>query len=105
MNIYYRGEGGSARGFAEEMIASGIVRAIRDEPGNLGYEYFFSMDEPETVLLIDRWESQKALDAHHDSPMMQKIIELREKYDVHMEVQRFIPDEESPSSDSTFTRK
>ena len=55
VNIYYTGKNGAARTFAEEMIRSGVVSAIRAEEGNLRYEYFFPMEDPETVLLIDRW--------------------------------------------------
>lgn len=42
------------------------------------YEYFFPMDDPETVLLIDRWKDQEALDIHHKSEMMNEIAVLRE---------------------------
>jgi len=93
INIYYTGKNGNARKFAQEMIASGIVKDIREEQGNLRYEYFFPMEDEETVLLIDSWENQQALDIHHASPMMQKIIELREKYDLHMKVERYILEE------------
>ena len=58
------------------MICSGIVDEIRREEGNLRYEYFFPMNDAETVLLIDSWENQQALDIHHKSPIMQKIIGL-----------------------------
>lgn len=37
VNIYYTGVNGSARKFAEEMIASGTVDAIRKEKGNIRY--------------------------------------------------------------------
>ena len=40
INIYYSGTNGGAREFAKEMIASGIVEAIRAEKGNSRYEYF-----------------------------------------------------------------
>lgn len=93
INIYYHGENGSARKFAEEMTKSGIVDAIRAENGNLRYEYFLPMDKPETVLLIDSWTDQAALDVHHKSEMMSKIAELREKYDLHMKVEQYISDE------------
>ncbi len=89
VNIYYTGENGNARKFAEEMRSSGLVEKIRAEAGNLRYEYFFPMDDPETVLLIDAWESQEALDLHHRSPMMAEIARLREKYRLKMRVQRF----------------
>ena len=41
VNIYYSGENGSARKFAKEMISSGTVDAIRNEAGNIRYDYFF----------------------------------------------------------------
>ncbi len=41
IHIYYSGENGATRKFAEEMTAQGIVADIRAEKGNLGYEYFF----------------------------------------------------------------
>ncbi len=105
VNIYYTGRGNSARAFAEEMIRSGTVAAIRAEAGNRRYEYFFPMDDPETVLLIDQWDSQAAIDAHHASPMMARIAALREKYDLHMKVQRFVSDDAGlPEKDRKFIR-
>ena len=90
INIYYTGENGNARKFAEEMVKTGVVDRVRAEKGNLRYNYFFPMDDPETVLLIDRWESEEALDEHHKSPMMKEIADLREKYHLHMRVEQFI---------------
>lgn len=106
VNIYYRGANGSAKKFAEEMVASGAVQAIRSEEGNLRYEYFFPMEDGETVLLIDSWRDQRSLDLHHASPMMAKIMELREKYDLHMQVERYVSDAAGPSTaDQTFIRQ
>ena len=68
VNLYYTGKNGAARAFAEEMVNSGVVSAIRAEEGNLRYEYFFPMEDPESVLLIDQWRDQAAIDAHHASP-------------------------------------
>ena len=89
VNLYYKGENGNARRFAEEMEASGIADAIRAEKGNLRYQYFQPLNDPETILLIDSWTDQEAIDAHHASPMMTQIAALREKYDLHMTVERF----------------
>lgn len=105
VNIYYAGAQGSAQKFAEEMTASGVVAAIRAEKGNLRYEYFFPMEDPETVLLIDSWRDQAAIDAHHASPMMAKITELRNKYDLHMRVERYVSDQADTSGDDRFIRK
>lgn len=90
VNLYYTGQDGSARKFAEEMTSRGIVDAIRAEEGNERYEYFFPMGDEETVLLIDRWKNQEALDIHHKSEMMKQIAELRDKYKLHLRVERYI---------------
>ena len=106
VNLYYTGTNGSARAFAEEMVQTGVVTAIRAENGNLRYEYFFPMDDPETVLLIDQWRDQEAIDVHHASPMMGKIAALREKYDLHMKVERFVSDDAGlPEKDLKFIKR
>jgi quinol monooxygenase YgiN len=89
INIYYTGKNGSARAFAEEMTSSGVVDRVRAEEGNERYEYFIPMDDPETVLLVDRWRDQAAIDAHHKSPMMEEIAILRKKYNLKMRVEKF----------------
>ena len=76
VNLYYTGENGNALKFAQEMENSGTADAIRREEGNLRYEYFRPLQDKETVLLIDSWENQQALDVHHASPMMQTIAAL-----------------------------
>lgn len=103
VNIYYTGTGSNARKFAEEMEAGGTAAEIRKEEGNLRYEYFFPMADPETVLLIDCWKDQEAIDRHHASSMMEKIIQLRVKYDLHMRVERYVSDEKGiPDADRHF---
>lgn len=106
INIYYSGESGSAKKFAEEMISSGTVDKIRAEEGNIRYDYFYPMNDEETVLLIDSWKDQHAIDVHHASPMMAQIIKLREKYDLHMTVERYVSDETGiPTADKSFIKE
>ena len=106
VNLYYKGTNGSARKFAEEMESRGIADAIRAEDGNEKYEYFIPMGDPETVLLIDSWRDQESLDIHHASPMMGEIAKLRDKYDLHMSVERYVSDEGGvPEKDQNFIRK
>ena len=104
VNLRYTGTDGNARKFAEEMVSSGTVDAIRAEEGNLRYEYYQSLDDPETILLIDSWANQEAIDKHHATPMMDTIAKLREKYDLHMTVERYTA-VETPESENRFIRK
>ena len=103
VNLRYTGVDGNARKFADEMISSGTVDAIRAEEGNLRYEYYQSLVDPETILLIDSWASQEAIDAHHATPMMATISALREKYDLHMTVERYTGTD-MPETDRQFIR-
>lgn len=106
VNIYYTGENGNAEKFAREMVSSGIVGDIRAEDGNVRYEYFFPMDDKETVLLIDSWKDQQSLDIHHASPMMGKIMELREKYALRVKAERYVTDTDGFSdNDKKFIKE
>ena len=106
MNLYYTGVNGNARKFAEEMESSGTAALIRSEQGNERYEYFFPMNDPETVLLIDIWKDQESIDIHHASPMMGTIATLREKYDLHMKAERYVTDGDGiPDHDAKFIKK
>ena len=103
IHLFYKGKNGNARKFAGEMESSGIADAVRREEGNASYRYFLPLDDPETVLLIDAWRDQAALDAHHAGPLMQRIAALREKYDLHMTAERFSDMPADP--DERFLRK
>ncbi len=106
VNLYYTGSGGNARRFAQEMEEKGIADAIRAEEGNEKYEYFIPMKDPETVLLIDSWKDQESLDRHHASAMMGELAALREKYDLHMSVERYVSDTGGvPEKDQRFIRE
>lgn len=126
VNLRYTGKNGAAQAFAREMISSGTVEKIRAEKGNLRYEYYLPFDETtaggnkrsggqkksgednpnpsDTILLIDSWENQEAIDLHHASPMMKTIAALREKYDLHMTIERFVSDDKIPEKDKKFIR-
>ena len=111
VNLRYTGKKGAAQAFAREMISSGTVEKIRAEKGNLRYEYYLPFGEEKagensskTILLIDSWENQQAIDLHHATPMMKTIAELREKYDLHMTIERFISDDKIPEQDKGFIR-
>ena len=87
--ITYTGKEQRAQEFMQEMLASGLVEKIRAQAGNERYEYFLPVDHVHSVLLIDRWTDQHALDSHHRSPMMKEIATLRKKYKLSMQVETF----------------
>lgn len=61
VNILYQGEGENARLFSDEMVSSGLVYKIRQQSGNLRYEYFVPLDNQQAILLIDERKTKKQL--------------------------------------------
>lgn len=103
MHLYYSGKNGAAKLFAQEMEERGITSKTRQQAGNLAYDYYQSLADPETILLVDTWQNQEALDIHHASPMMQEILELREKYRLSVRAERYLSDQEGiPESDQKY---
>lgn len=87
--VYYTGEYGSAVKFAHEMEDSGAASLIRREDGNERYEYFLSMKDPETVMLVDQWRNQEAINVHETSLMKQDLLKLRKQYKLQMRIERY----------------
>ena len=90
----------AAHAFAKAMGESSLAAAIRAEDGSERYEYFFPMNDAETVLPIDRWRDQAALDRRHASPMMKSLAALREKCDLHMRVECYASLEEDKAGEA-----
>lgn len=44
------------------------------EPGCLGYEVYRGVDAPDSVLLVERYRDQAALDAHRQSAHYQALV-------------------------------
>jgi len=105
IHLYYTGSNGSAQAFAQEMESSGLAARIRQAEGCLRYDYFVSMSDPQTVLLVDGWTDQEAIDRHHATPMMAQILALREKYGLRARAERFVRDEGGvPAKDQAFLK-
>ena len=89
VHLYYTGHNGSARAFVNEMETSGTAAQVRREEGCLQYDYFYSHQDPETVLLIEHWKDQAALDLHKGTERMQTILRLGQKYELSKRGERY----------------
>src|ERR1700743_5646 len=51
-----------------------LIDAARTEPGNLAFDAYRSLREPESYVLLERYESRDALAAHRATPHFQQIV-------------------------------
>ena len=61
-------------------MEQGVLTAIRNEPGCLAYDYYFSAQEENVVLLIEQWETEEHQRVHMQQPHMTRLRELKAQY-------------------------
>ena len=66
--------------FVERMRREGILTAIREEDGCLSYNYYFSEEDENELLLIEKWESKEHQKIHVGQPHMEKMREFKDGY-------------------------
>ena len=63
---------GAAEAFAD--AAAPMLAASRDEPGCIEYRYSFDVEDPQTVVFFEAWETEAALMAHLGTPHMAEFL-------------------------------
>ena len=71
---------GKREEYIKLMKDEGIVDAIRKEDGCIRYDYYFSEKDPEEILLIEEWESEKHQQIHIEQPHMARLREIKTDY-------------------------
>ncbi|NHH83245.1 putative quinol monooxygenase [Burkholderia gladioli] len=56
------------------VLAAALPRQSLAEPGCLGYEVFRGVDDPATILLLERYRDPVAVEAHRASPHYRELL-------------------------------
>lgn len=56
-------------------LLMGLATTAPAEPGNQGYQVFAADAEPRVFYVLDRWESQQALDQHVQLLRQQGVLD------------------------------
>lgn len=75
-------EPGKRNEFMEAIYSQSIIEKIRNEDGNIAYEYFFPYEDENGVYFVERWESRPHWDAHCQAPHV--VGELKALKDTYM---------------------
>ena len=68
--------------FYDEVLAAGIIAATRAEEGNFRYEYYFSAEKENEILLIEMWKDKAAQQYHDSLPHLETLAKIKEKYGI-----------------------
>ena len=75
--------------FLEEVKSAGIVGKIGLEEGFISYDYYLSADDPDKLLLVEKWSSEERQKAHLKTEHMGELKKIKEKYVTDTQVERF----------------
>ena len=71
---------GKREAFIEAVKNEGILSAIREENGCLGYDYYLSDTDKNEILLIEGWETREHQQIHLTQPHMARLREIKEDH-------------------------
>ena len=66
--------------FYKAIVQNGIDKAARAEDGNEKYEYYFSPDNENELILLEIWKSADAVQTHMETPHYHALTELKKQY-------------------------
>ena len=78
--VVYHARPGGRELFVRTLVEQGVLTAIRNEPGCLAYDYYFSAQDENELLLIEQWESAEHQRIHMQQPHMTRLREIKNKY-------------------------
>ena len=88
--VKYTAKPGGGEKFVREITASGILNTVRAEDGCESYDYYFSAENPDTVLLVEKWVSPEQQEAHLQSAHMAELMRIKEKYILNTAVEKAV---------------
>lgn len=86
--VRYQTRPGCRERFVRELVEAGILTLIRQEAGCLAYDYYFSAQDENELLLIERWESPAHQRVHMEQPHMKRLLAIKEQYVETTELRR-----------------
>ena len=78
INVIFKIKNGSREDFLKIVREEGIDAASRNEEGNYRYDFFFSMEDPEDIFLLEFWKDQDAHSFHRTLPHYARLDEIKE---------------------------
>lgn len=79
-HVTYTALPGKAEPFLQAVREAGLLETIRQEDGCLGYDYYLSWEQPDQILLVERWRDGQAQKTHLAAPHMARLGELKGRY-------------------------
>lgn len=78
--VTYMAKSGCREQFVRRIVEEGVLTAIRGEDGCVRYDYYFSAQNADEVLLVETWQSEEKQRIHMTQPHMAALSRIKETY-------------------------
>lgn len=78
--VAYTAKPGCRETFVRQIVMEGIADTIRREEDCIRYDYYFSAQQEDEILLVEQWQTQAHQRIHLQQPHMARLRELKEQY-------------------------
>ncbi len=92
MIVYYHCKKGFRNDFVKEIAAADIASKCQAENGCKQYDYFLPLNDDDTLLLVEKWESEEAQKIHMTTPHFQQLSSLKERYVERVGIEKILHD-------------
>ena len=78
--VAYTAKPGCRETFVRQIVMEGIADTIRREEGCIRYDYYFSAQQEDEILLVEQWQTEEKQQAHLRAPHMDQLRRLKSEY-------------------------
>ena len=78
--VTYTAKPGKRQDYISALTDSGILKKIREENGCLSYDFYFSEEDENTLLLVEQWQDADCQKIHLEQPHMKEAMAVKEQY-------------------------
>ena len=88
-NVIYHCKPGKREDFYAALCKLGTRTTSASEAGNRRYDYYFSTEFPDDLLLVETWESPELQQLHCQTETFAKLQELKALFCDNVEIDKF----------------
>lgn len=88
-NVTYHCKPGKREAFYAALCELGTRAVSTSEAGNKRYDYYFSAEFPDDLLLVETWESPVLQQLHCQTETFAKLQELKALFCDNVEIDKF----------------
>ena len=81
---------GKREAFVKRVREEGVLDAIRAEDGCHRYDYYFSEEDENEIMLIEAWETKHHQEVHIGQPHMATLRSFKDEYVMSTKLGEFV---------------